>query len=127
MAINYVAAHKNIRVRFRDLSPLKHLNSLLVITLFSFLVTIYTNLDFLFLSLFSKTEEAGFYSISIRIARIVIAFTATLSTVLMPRLSTLVNAAKEESTRLLQNSFSAIALFVIPAVFGLVAIADDLI
>ena len=127
MAINYVAAHKNIKVRFRGLSPLKHLSSLLVITLFSFLVTIYTNLDFLFLSLFSKTEEAGFYSISIRIARIVIAFTATLSTVLMPRLSTLVNAAKEESTRLLQNSFSAIALFVIPAVFGLVAIADDLI
>jgi len=48
---------------------------------------------------------------------------ATLSTVLMPRLSTLAETDKEESTRLLQNSFSAIALFVIPAAFGLVAIA----
>ncbi len=127
MIINYAVARKNIKLGFKNLSPLKHLGSILVITLFSFLVTAYTNLDFLFLSLFSRIEEAGFYSISIRIARIVIAFMATLSTVLMPRLSTLAETDKEESTRLLQNSFSAIALFVIPAAFGLVAIADDLI
>jgi len=127
MIINYAVARRNIKLGFKDLSPLKHIGSISVITLFSFLVTAYTNLDFLFLSLFSRIEEAGFYSISIRIARIVIAFMATLSTVLMPRLSTLAETDKEESTRLLQNSFSAIALFVIPAAFGLVAIADDLI
>jgi len=72
---------------FSHIQPIRHITPMAIFALYSFLITAYTNLDLLFLGLFSQNEQAGLYNISIRIVRMIIAFIATFSTVLMPRLS----------------------------------------
>jgi O-antigen/teichoic acid export membrane protein len=126
MLLNVYTARRFVRLDFRGIKPAGHLGPMLIYALMSFAITGYTNFDFLFLGLVSSTREAGYYSIGIRLARMSTTVAATLSGVLLPRLSSLVGRDEGEYRRILKNSFSAILLFAIPAAVGLAVTSDDL-
>ncbi len=124
--INLRAARKIASPLFAGAHPSRHFASMAVFSLFQFAIVAYTNLDLLFLGLFSSGRDAGLYSISIRLVRMVIALATTLSAVLMPRLSSLVDSDPEEFGRLIGHSSSYSLMFSLPAGFGICAVAADL-
>jgi len=124
--INLRAARRIASPLFAGAHPSRHFASMAVFSLFQFAIVAYTNLDLLFLGLFSSGRDAGLYSISIRLVRMVIALATTLSAVLMPRLSSLVDSDPEEFGRLIGHSSSYSLMFSLPAGFGICAVAADL-
>ena|GEM_PF-81269 len=124
--INLRAARRIGSPLFAGAHPSRHFASMAVFSLFQFAIVAYTNLDLLFLGLFSSGRDAGLYSISIRLVRMVIALATTLSAVLMPRLSSLVDSDPEEFGRLIGHSSSYSLMFSLPAGFGIWAVAADL-
>ena len=124
--LNLGAARRIVHLTFTGIRPLSHLAPMALFTLIAFSITAYTNLDFLFLGLASDPRQAGFYTVSIRLARMVTTVTATLSAVLLPRLSQLSSGDEEGFARILGQSARAIALFSLPAAAGIAVTADDL-
>lgn len=124
--VNLWTSKRYLRPQLRDTAPARHLGPMFVFAVFSFAITAYTNLDFLFLGLFSTDSEAGLYSISIRLVRMVVTVSATLSVVLLPRLSAIADSEPGEYTRILRASAASTAMFALPACAGLVATAGDL-
>lgn len=124
--VNLYAARRFVTPNFAGLRPLGHLGPMALFAAISFGITAYTNLDFLFLGLVSTAQDAGFYSIALRLVRMVTTVTATLSGVLLPRLSLLAGRDEEEFIRLVRRSASATLLFALPAAAGLAAVAQDL-
>lgn len=124
--INLCAASRHVHFSFTHIQPIRHVTPMAIFALYSFLITAYTNLDLLFLGLFSQNEQAGLYNISIRIVRMIIAFIATFSTVLMPRLS----FSREKDARrvgdILKWSSDLILMTTLPAGAGLIAVSGDL-
>jgi O-antigen/teichoic acid export membrane protein len=125
--VNLATSRRYVRLRPRIGGAARHLGPMLVLGIASFLITAYTNLDFLFLGLLSNDRQAGLYNISLRLARVVVTAAATLSGVLLPRLSALVGKDEEEYQRILGGSMSVTLLFCLPAGFGLAATAPDLV
>ncbi len=124
--LNLGAARRIVHPTFTGIRPLSHLGPMALFTLIAFSITAYTNLDFLFLGLASDPRQAGLYTVSIRLARMVTTVTATLSAVLLPRLSHLSSGDEEGFARILGQSARAIALFSLPAAAGIAVTADDL-
>ncbi|MBL8968646.1 MAG: flippase [Spirochaetaceae bacterium] len=125
-AANLWTARRYASLETKGLRPRSHLAPMGVFALLSFAITAYTNLDFLFLGLVSPSREAGLYSISLRLVRMVTTVTATLSGVLLPRLSLLAGSDEEEFKRIIKTSASAILLFSLPAAAGVFAVSEDL-
>lgn len=126
MFINLYSACRHVHFRFRGLNLLRHMEPMLVFALFSFLITAYTNLDFLFLGLFSDNSQAGFYNISIRLVRMVITFIATLSAVLLPRLAATVETRPDQFRSIVRWSADLVLMIALPAGAGLFAVSGDL-
>lgn len=124
--VNLWTSKRYLKPQLRGIAPARHLGPMFVFMVFSFAITAYTNLDFLFLGLFSTDSEAGLYSISIRLVRMIVTVSATLSVVLFPRLSAIVDNEPGEYTRILRASAASTAMFVLPACAGLVTTAEDL-
>jgi len=125
-SLNLGAARRFVKPAFTAIHPGRHLGPMLVFTLFAFAITAYTNLDFLFLGLASDPLQAGLYTISIRLTRMIVTVTATLSAVLLPRLSHLAGNDEDEFHRILNNSARAIMLFSLPAATGIAATSNDI-
>ncbi len=127
VAVNLRAALRLAKPELGGLKPLRHLPGMAALAAVSFAVTGYTNMDLLFLGLLAPREQAGLYVIALRIARMVVTVSATLSAVLLPRLSALAESDHGEYRRVLKRSFGAMALFALPAAAGLSAVAPDLV
>lgn len=125
-ALNLGAARRTFKPVTGGINPLRHLGPMTLFTLMAFSITAYTNLDFLFLGLVSDSRQAGLYTVSIRLARMVTTVTATLSAVLLPRLSHLSSDDETGFNRIIGISARAIALFSLPAAAGIAVVADDL-
>jgi O-antigen/teichoic acid export membrane protein len=124
--VNLLTARRYVRPGLAGARPGRHMGPMFVFAVFSLAITAYTNLDFLFLGLFSTDSEAGLYSIAIRLVRMVVTVSATLSAVLLPRLSATIGDESEEYARIIKASAAVTALFALPAGAGLLATADDL-
>ncbi len=127
IGLNARTCLRHVRPTIAGFHPFSHLGPMAVFTLTAVAVTAYTNLDFLFLGLLADNGESGFYNISIRLVRTLGFITATLSGVLLPRLSTLAGSDEEGFSGMLGDSFNAILLFSLPSAAGIFVTADDFI
>jgi len=113
---------------FSELNPSRHLGGLVSFTAMSFLIAAYTNADFLALGLLSTPEEAGYYTIPIKIARLTAVLGSSLSTVLLPKLSASIGAGDDDGVRdMLRHSSSFLLLFILPAAAGIFCTAPLLV
>ena len=126
MVANVLSSMRYVRFSFKGLNLFRHMGPMIIFATYSFLITAYTNLDFLFLGLFSDNVQSGLYNISIRLARMIVTFIATLSTVLMPKLSASAETSPTEFKSILRWSADLIILFALPAGAGLFAVSGDL-
>lgn len=107
---------------------LRHIKPNIVLFLPVLSVSLYTVMDKLMLGVISTKEEVGYYAYSERIIQIPLSFITALGTVLLPRASNLTvkgdNKARKE---LLSKSMQFSMLMSIGCMFGMIAIADELI
>jgi O-antigen/teichoic acid export membrane protein len=127
IGLNAKTCLRHVRPTLKGFRPFSHLGAMGIFTLTALAVTAYTNLDFLFLGLVANDGESGFYNISIRLVRTLGFITATLSGVLLPRLSTMAGSDEAGFSGMLRDSFCAILLFALPSAAGIFAVADDFI
>jgi len=119
-------ALKQIKLLWRGLSFINHLQPIFLIFLMNVCISMYTVFDTAWIGFLSTSVAVGFYSAAIKLAKIGIPFVTSLGTVLIPR-SARTFAANIEQPVHLQTSYNFIVDLSIPMGVGLFMLAPELI
>ena len=126
---NWSYKRQYLRVRLRNASFKNYIKPFFVIGIFSMLSAIYTQMNAPILRFISgMDEEVAYYTISVRIYKVLIALFSTLTAVMIPRVSVMVNEGRMEDIKvLISKTFSLLFLFAIPAIVFTIFFACDII
>lgn len=117
------------KIKFKQLHILKHLKPTIALFIPQIAMQVYTILDKTMLgSILGDMNQVGIYEQSQKIVKMPLTILTALGTVVAPRIANIASKDKKEEIQgYIQNSFSFVWLVGIPMMFGIMAIADDLI
>ena len=106
----------------------KHLKYIFTFFGMAVITSLYETLDTTVLGFLSTDIEIGYYSAAIKINRIIVGLLAAIAAVLLPRLAYYKEKCEEKKFQTLcSESINFIILISIPIVFGLIALAHQMI
>lgn len=106
----------------------RHLPPILIIFTGSIISSIYLNSDITMLGAIRGAEDVGIYKVSTQVYSMVKTMLNSVVAVMIPRMSFLYNQDRvDDFKELVGRSVSTILLLVVPALFGLYMIADDVV
>lgn len=126
--LNFV--HLRRKISFRGCGRLelkKHLRPVFILFATAVAVSLYTVLDTTMLGFISGDEQTGYYSVAIRLNRIVISVVTAIGTVLCPRLSSYADTDKQAFGSLVRDTANVYQLLCVPAVVGLLMLAEPVL
>ncbi len=126
-AYNFYFLVFEIKPSFKGLNLKQHISPLLLILSMTIATTVYTTLDMVFLGYFSSYEEVGIYTAAVKFAKVSIPVLASMSIVLIPKISGTQLFADDHSHNLLKKSFSFSSLIAIPISVGIWVLRYEII
>ena len=126
--INLFHSRIYVHFSFRNLTLKPFIAPLLIIGLYSFLTSMYTSFNVMYLGFVCDDTEVGYYTTAIKMYGAVIAFYTAFTGVMMPRLSSLVGSGrKEEFDALIEKSFAILIAISIPLILYSESFAPQII
>ncbi len=112
-----------------DIEKLRlHITPILVFFLSDIAVKVYTAMDQTMLGILDSKESVGYYSMSIRLVKTMLTFVTSIAVVMIPRISNSIkNNREDEVKRYIGISTKIVYLISIPAIFGIMAIGEEII
>lgn len=105
-----------------------HIYSILVFFLSDVAVKVYTAMDQTMLGILDSKESVGYYSMSIRLVKVLLSFVTSLAVVMIPRISNSIkNNRTYDAKRYIGMSTNLVYLIAIPAIFGILAIGEEVV
>lgn len=128
---NFIRLRKYIKpqyIRFKELAPLRHLKPALHIFVLNLVISIYVNLDTVMLGFLKDPTAVGYYTGATRITKMLLGIVSSLGTVMVPRLSNLIqNGQMEDFKELSQKATDFVIALSFPLFLGLIVTAPALI
>ena len=117
-----------IRFIFKGLNIKRHLKDVFVLLAAAVAIEIYTLLDTTMLGAYCEDAVIGYYTNSVKLARIVISTITAIGAVLLPRLSYYAaNGMKKECSSMVSNVASIMLYLSVPCMAGLFLLSDTII
>lgn len=105
-----------------------HVYSILVFFLSDVAVKVYTAMDQTMLGILDSKESVGYYSMSIKLVKVLLSFVTSIAVVMIPRISNSIkNNKMDDVKRYIGMSTNLVYLIAIPAIFGILAIGEEVI
>ena len=105
-----------------------HISAIFVFFLSDIAVKIYTTMDQTMLGLLDSKESVAYYSMSIRLVKVVLSFVTSIAVVMLPRIS---NSIKNNNIgdikKYIGMSTRIVYLIAIPSIFGILAIGEEVV
>jgi O-antigen/teichoic acid export membrane protein len=118
----------NILKLYSNYNFKKHLKPIFLLFAMSLSVSIYINLDKTMLGLIIGDDAVGLYSAASKITKIILVFATSLGTILLPRMSYLINKKNDyEIKKLITKSLDFTLLISLPIVTGLFLLGEPII
>lgn len=128
---NFIRLRKYIKpqyICFKELAPLRHLKPALHIFVLNLVISIYVNLDTVMLGFLKDPTAVGYYTGATRITKMLLGIVSSLGTVMVPRLSNLIqNGQMEDFKQLSQKATDFVIALSFPLFLGLIVTAPALI
>ncbi len=123
---NFVYSKRFVKLSIKNLGFKFHIKKMSIFFYSSLIVSIYTIFDQVFLGFCSTNRDLAFYSRSKQIFSLMLSITLSISTVLNPKLSFLIENNFEKYKRILEKSLDYMYIFSIPSVLGIIVLAKDI-
>lgn len=115
------------QLAIKSINLKRHFKPILTIFVAAVSVNIYLQLDNFMISFISGDKFLGYYSVSNKLIRFVISFITILGVVLLPRLSNLYRADKEQYNYYLKKAFTFILLMSVPSTIFFLVLSESII
>lgn len=124
---NFFSCHKFINFNYQGKYEIKkHLKPIFLLFAMEISIEMYTLLDTVMLGYLTNDTEVGYYHTAARVARVLCALIASLGTVLIPRISYLIEAGKTDQLNVLvAKSYSFAFMMSIPVCIGLMLYSSE--
>ncbi len=118
--INQLYSRRFVRFNFRKANLKYFARQYFELGFYLFLCSMYTTFNVAYLGFVCSDTEVGYYTCAIKLHSIALAFFSAFTTVVMPRMSSLVSEGKYDEYRLMldKSSYLLISLFVPILIFG---------
>ncbi len=127
---NFFRLRKYIRhdeIKLSEMEIKRHLKPTLKIFMLNIITSIYIQLDSVMLGFMTDNAAVGYYSSATKLTRILIGIITSLSTVLLPRMSTYIEEGKlDEFQKIGKKSIDFVIVISIPMAVGLLLVAHPL-
>jgi len=126
---NWSFKSKYVRLRLRSASVGRYFKAFFIIGVFSMLSAVYTQMNAPILRMIcGQDDQVAFYTISVRLYKVLIALFSTLTAVMIPRVSVMVKERAFDDIRsLITKSFTLLFFFSIPAIVFAELFAPDIV
>lgn len=105
-----------------------HVYSIMVFFLSNVAIKVYTAMDQTMLGVLDSSESVAYYSMSIRLEKVVVTLITSMAVVMIPRISNSIKNNKLEDVKnYVSMSINIVYLIAIPAIFGVLAIGEEII
>lgn len=105
-----------------------HVYSIMVFFLSNVAIKVYTAMDQTMLGVLDSSESVAYYSMSIRLEKVVVTLITSMAVVMIPRVSNSIKNNKlEDVKKYVSMSINIVYLIAIPAIFGVLAIGEEII
>lgn len=105
-----------------------HIYAILVFFLSNVATKVYTAMDQTMLGILDSKESVGYYSMSIKLVKVLLTLVTSLAIVMIPRISNSIkNNRIDDVKRYIGMSTNLVYLIAIPAIFGILAIGEEVI
>ena len=105
-----------------------HVYSIMVFFLSNVAIKVYTAMDQTMLGVLDSSESVAYYSMSIRLEKVVVTLITSMAVVMIPRISNSIKNNKlEDVKKYVSMSINIVYLIAIPAIFGVLAIGEEII
>lgn len=126
--INCIYSRKFVKYKWQFLGFKSIFKSSLILGFRNILTSMYTTFNVLFLGLVSSSTEVGYYTTATKLYSIIIAFFTAFTSVMLPRMSSLISDGKMEQFKSLVNkSIELLCLISLPMIIYTVVYASDII
>jgi O-antigen/teichoic acid export membrane protein len=115
-------------IELHELHPLIHLKPSIRIFVLNLIISIYVNLDSVMLGFIHDSASVGYYTGATKITRLSLGIITSLGTVMLPRLSNLIQIGlKDEFIKLAQKSIDFVMTVSMPIFIGIIIMSPVLI
>ena len=126
--INILYARHFVEFNIKFCTPLKFLKENIILGIYLILNSMYSTFNVLFLGLVTSNEQVGYYTTAFKLYSIILAFFSAFTTVMLPRMSSLLSQGdKKNFDRLVTSSLSIVYTFCIPLILISIILAPDII
>ncbi len=128
--ISHVWMWLNVRKRIKFVKigfnhVIKHFIDAKYFFMFTFVTQLYTTINITLIGVYTNNSQVAFFDQSAKIVNVVLVVITSLGTVMMPKISSLYGEGKiQEIYRLLNKSINLMVFIAIPAVSGIILVAD---
>ena len=124
--LRYFDSKEKIDINYKSIKS--HLYFIMVFFLSNVAVKVYTAMDQTMLGILDSSESVAYYSMSIRLERVIVTLITSMAVVMIPRISNSIKNNKlEDVKKYVSMSINIVYLIAIPSVFGVLAIGEEII
>lgn len=124
---NIIHARKKVKLTLHGLELKRHLKPIAVLAISAVIGSFHGRINVTILGWLATEEAVGFYNNAFKMIAIGTTLVTAISAVFMPRLSYTFKHQKEQFTELIATGTKIILLLAIPACFGMIMVADNLV
>lgn len=125
---NVLHLRKYVRLNFEDFFLKPHLTPIVVMLSTQIAVNLYAQVDTTMLGFLSGDVYVGYYSNVIKMVRLIVNLTTTLSVILLPRLSYYLSIGKEKELNILVNRALKVIMYLcIPSAVGIFILSPQIV
>lgn len=126
--INYTYAKKKVHFSWREINIRKYFKSSFSLGAYSILTSMYTTLNVIFLGFYWDDIQVGYYTTALKLYTIVLGFYSAFTSVMMPRMTSLLSYGDNDSfSALINKSIELLFTIAVPMVFILMMLSPEII
>ena len=126
--INIVYANKFVKINFRELFNYKYVKQNISLGIYGIMTSMYLTFNVMYLGFVTDNIQVGYYTTAFKVYSVVLGFFSAFTSVMLPRMSSLVaNDDNERFRYLAEKSFGLVSMFSIPLILCSIILAKDII
>lgn len=126
--LNLINIRKYIKfnkIKYKKINIFKHLRPVIILLSTNIAITLYTKIDVSMLGAMTSEKKVGYYTFATQITSALITAIASISVILLPRLSFYIkNKMIDEFSKVVNRVLKVLLLLTIPCSIGIIMIAD---
>ena len=127
-AINYTYAKKKVHFSWGEINIRQYFKSSFSLGTYSILTSMYTTLNVIFLGFYWDDIQVGYYTTALKLYTIVLGFYSAFTSVMMPRMTSLLGRGDDDSFNgLINKSIELLFTIAVPMVFVLMILSPEII